>query len=163
MTFAYACANVAPEAKAGKSTAFSGSLSIEHTDHDYGSHDRASSNPRSDGNSAMISATKSAFRPFSYLAFAALLWLLSASTAPAQQFLGNARQKCAGEVTVATPDTSMKIRQFEARSAEIGEPAVKWQCQDQPQVDIECPANTNKVLVDRSQGGSVFSIICLHR
>ena len=105
----------------------------------------------------------SAFRLFGYLALPAFLWLGSAQMASAQQFLGNARQKCSGEVTVATPDNSMKIRQFEARSAEIGEPAVKWQCQDQPQVDIECPANTNKVLVDRSQGGSVFSIICLHR
>jgi hypothetical protein len=26
---------------------------------------------------------------------------------------------------------------------------------------VPCPDGTNKVLVDRSQGGSIFSIICL--
>jgi hypothetical protein len=111
----------------------------------------------------MISATKIISRPLICLALFASIWLLPAEAPSAQQFLGNARQKCTGEVSVTTSDNSMKIRQFEARSAEIGEPAVKWECQDQPQVDIECPPNTNKVLVDRSQGGSVFSIICLHR
>ena len=96
------------------------------------------------------------------IAFAVLL-SIAAQSSQAQQFMGNARQKCAGVVTVKTSGATLTVRQFEARSADLSDPKVSWQCEDQPQVDIQCPANTNKVLIDRSQGGTIFSIVCLHQ
>jgi hypothetical protein len=95
---------------------------------------------------------------------ALFLWLAPQGTASAQQYLGNARQRCSGPVTVTTPSGTLQIRPFEARSAEVGNAKVQWQCPDQPQPgEIQCPPNTNKVLIDRSQGGSIFSIICLQK
>jgi predicted NUDIX family NTP pyrophosphohydrolase len=96
------------------------------------------------------------------IAFAVLL-SVTAQSSQAQQFMGNARQKCAGVVTVKTSGATLTVRQFEARSAELSDPKVSWQCENQPQVDIQCPANTNRVLIDRSQGGTIFSIVCLHQ
>ena len=104
--------------------------------------------------------------PASYLVRCAALVLCLApfSEASAQQYLGNARQRCQGVVTVTTPGGALQVRPFEARSAEVSNSAVQWQCPDQPQPNqIQCPPNTNKVLIDRSQGGSIFSIICLQR
>jgi hypothetical protein len=88
---------------------------------------------------------------------------LLAQGAGAQQYLGNSRQKCAGQVTVQTQRSALKVRQFEARSAELNDEKVTWQCQDEPPAEIQCPPNTNKVLVDRSQGGNTFSVVCLHQ
>lgn len=104
--------------------------------------------------------------PASFLVLGAVfaLCLLPFGQADAQQYLGNARQRCQGVVTVTTPGGSLQVRPFEARSADIGNAAVQWQCPDQPQPgQIQCPPGTNKVLIDRSQGGSIFSIICLQR
>jgi hypothetical protein len=93
-------------------------------------------------------------------AAAALTVLTQASSA--QQYLGNARQRCQGPVSVTTSGGSLQVRPFEARSAEVGGSSVRWQCPDQQQSgEVPCPDGTNKVLVDRSQGGSIFSIICL--
>jgi hypothetical protein len=95
---------------------------------------------------------------------AVLLVLLPPPIASAQQYLGNARQRCQGSVTITTPGGTLQVRPFEARSAEVNNSTVRWQCTDQQQAaDIQCPPHTNKVLVDRSQGGSIFSIICLQK
>ncbi len=99
----------------------------------------------------------------SNLACAALLiFLLSPSIGSAQQYLGNARQKCPDPVTVTAQGMSMDVRPFESRSVEVGSSALNVQCGGQRQA-VQCPANTNKILVDRSQGGSVFSIVCLQK
>jgi hypothetical protein len=92
---------------------------------------------------------------------ALLLYLLIPDTGSAQRYLGNARQKCAGQVTVT--GVPAPVRPFESRSAEVTVTTISWQCAGQPQPDIQCPANTNRILIDRSQGGSVFSIICLQK
>jgi hypothetical protein len=89
--------------------------------------------------------------------------LLLGDGAAAQQYLGNARQRCQGPLTVTTTGGALQVRPFEARSAEVGNATVQWQCPGQQPGQIECPANTNKVLIDRSQGGSIFSIICLQK
>ena len=104
-----------------------------------------------------------AFRSFLFCGCALLLWLAVPATPSAQQYLGNARQRCSGPVTVTTPGGALQVRPFEARSAEIGDAKVRWQCPEQEASEIECPPGTNKVLVDRSQGGSIFSIICLQK
>jgi len=93
---------------------------------------------------------------------ALLLYLLSPGTGSAQQYLGNARQKCPEAVTVTAPGMSMDVRPFESRSVEVKGTTLNVQCGGQRQT-VQCPANTNKVLVDRSQGGSVFSIVCLQK
>jgi hypothetical protein len=90
-------------------------------------------------------------------------WLLGSGTAGAQQYLANARQKCADQVTVTAPGMSAQVRPFESRSADVTSPTLSWQCGGQPQPDIQCPANTNRILIDRSQGGSVFSVVCLQK
>jgi hypothetical protein len=104
-------------------------------------------------------------RKFLRLSGAALiLSVLPLDASSAQQYLGNVRQRCQGAVTVTTEGGSLQVRQFEARSAEVNSANVKWQCPDQPQpAEVQCPPNTNRVLVDRSQGGSVFSIVCLQK
>jgi hypothetical protein len=103
-------------------------------------------------------------RSFLFRSAAVLLFLVPAHNVWAQQYLGNARQRCQGPVTVTTPGGALQVRPFEARSAEVNNSSVHWQCSDQPQpAEIQCPPNTNKVLVDRSQGGSIFSIICLQK
>ncbi|WP_088344027.1 MULTISPECIES: hypothetical protein [Rhodomicrobium] len=91
-----------------------------------------------------------------------LFHLPPAGGASAQQYLGNERQKCTGAVTVTASGGTLTVRPFESRSVDIGNTKVSWQCQDQQASDTQCPQNTNKVLIDRSQGGSTFSIICLH-
>lgn len=93
---------------------------------------------------------------------ALLLYLLSPGIGSAQQYLGNARQKCPEAVTVTAPGMSMDVRPFESRSVEVKGSTLNVQCGGQRQT-VQCPANTNKVLVDRSQGGSVFSIVCLQK
>ena len=93
---------------------------------------------------------------------ALLLFLLSPNIASAQQYLGNARQKCAEPVTVTAQGMSVDVRPFESRSVDVNSPTLNVQCGGQRQ-PVQCPANTNKVLVDRSQGGSVFSIVCLQK
>jgi hypothetical protein len=101
---------------------------------------------------------------FSFVCGALMMVLLPGDSAAAQQYLGNARQRCQGPVTVTTAGGSLQVRPFEARSAEVSTSNVQWQCPDQPQPgQIQCPPNTNKVLIDRSQGGSIFSIICLQK
>jgi hypothetical protein len=101
---------------------------------------------------------------FLALSCALLLSALLPQTGTAQQYLGNARQRCQGPVTVTTSGGALQVRPFEARSAEVGGAAVRWQCPDQQQAgEVPCPAGTNKVLIDRSQGGSIFSIICLQK
>jgi len=94
---------------------------------------------------------------------ALLLYLVTPDTGAAQQYLGNARQKCAEQVTVTAAGVSVEVRPFESRSVEVRGTTMSVQCGGQRQADVQCPTNTNKVLVDRSQGGSVFSIICLRR
>jgi hypothetical protein len=94
---------------------------------------------------------------------ALLFCLLVPHTGSAQQYLGNARQKCPEPVTVTAQGTSMQVRQFESRSVEVRTTTLNVQCGGRPLPDVQCPANTNKVLIDRSQGGSVFSIICLQK
>jgi hypothetical protein len=93
---------------------------------------------------------------------ALLLFLLSPNIGSAQQYLGNARQKCTDAVTVTAPGMSMQVRPFESRSVEVRSVTLNVQCGGQSQ-PVQCPSNTNKVLVDRSQGGSVFSIVCLQK
>ena len=94
---------------------------------------------------------------------ALLLYLVTPDTGAAQQYLGNARQRCAEQVTVTAPGMTAQVRPFESRSAEVNSSTISWQCGGQPRPDIKCPANTNRILIDRSQGGSVFSIICLQK
>ncbi len=91
------------------------------------------------------------------------LCLLLPGAGSAQQYLGNARQKCSEQVTVTAPGLSIAVRQFESRSADVSSTKIGVQCGSQRLSDVDCPANTNKILVDRSQGGSVFSIICLQK
>ena len=106
----------------------------------------------------------SASSVFSLVCAAMAVLVLSGGSATAQQYLGNARQRCQGPVTVTTSGGALQVRPFEARSAEVNTANVQWQCPDQPQPgQIQCPANTNKVLVDRSQGGNTFSVVCLHQ
>lgn len=94
---------------------------------------------------------------------ALLLSLLVPGTGHAQRYLGHARQKCADHVTVTTPGMTAQVRPFESRSADVTSSTLSWQCGGQPQPDINCPANTTRILIDRSQGGSIFSIICLQK
>jgi hypothetical protein len=101
-------------------------------------------------------------RLFLFHCSALLVFLLPWDTLSAQQYLGNARQRCQGPVTVTTQRGALQVRPFEARSAEVNNSTVRWQCVDQSS-EIQCPPNTNQVLVDRSQGGSIFSIICLQK
>ena len=105
-----------------------------------------------------------AFRSFLVPGCLLFLCLAPLREASAQQYLGNARQRCQGPVTVTTSGGTLQVRPFEARSAEVSGSNVRWQCAEQPQPgEIQCPPNTNKVLIDRSQGGSIFSIICLQK
>ena len=104
-----------------------------------------------------------AYRLFLFCGSGLMLLLLVPGELGAQQYLGNARQRCQGAVTVMTPGGALQVRPFEARSAEVGDATVRWQCPDQGASEIQCPPNTNKVLIDRSQGGSIFSIICLQK
>jgi hypothetical protein len=92
-----------------------------------------------------------------------LLYFLTPEDGAAQRYLGNARQRCADQVTVTTPGMTAQVRPFESRSADVTTSKLSWQCGGQPQPDIDCPANTTRILIDRSQGGSVFSIICLRK
>jgi hypothetical protein len=94
---------------------------------------------------------------------AVLLALVLTESASAQQYLGNARRRCSDAVTVVWQGGSMKVQPFEARSAEVRGGAVNWQCGTQPQGEIACPTDTNKILIDRSQGGSFFSVVCLQK
>ena len=94
---------------------------------------------------------------------ALLLYQLVPDTGSAQQYLGNARQKCTGEVTVTAPGMTAQVKPFETRSAEVNTTTISWQCAGQPQPDVKCPADTNRILIDRSQGGNFFSIICLRK
>jgi hypothetical protein len=116
-----------------------------------------------EGLSGMISA-KSYFVRLSPLAIILAALIFSpAQQSTAQQFLGNSRERCSGPITLQTPGGPLEVRPFEARSAEIGDTTISWNCQGQQQATISCPPNTNKILVDRSQGGSALSIICLHK
>jgi hypothetical protein len=94
---------------------------------------------------------------------ALLLYLLIPDTGSAQQYVGNAKRKCAGNLTVTAPGMSAQVRPFETRSADVTSSTLSWQCDGQPQQEINCPANTNRILIDRSQGGNFFSIICLRK
>ena len=112
----------------------------------------------------MSTGIECALRSFLTRCCLLLLCLAPLNSASAQQYLGNARQRCQGPITVTTPGGALQVRPFEARSAEVNNSSVRWQCPDQPQpAEIQCPPNTNKVLIDRSQGGSIFSIICLQK
>ena len=93
---------------------------------------------------------------------ALLLQMTTAGSVSAQQYLGNARQKCTEPVTVTAQGMSVQVRPFESRSVEVGSVTLNVQCAGQSQ-PVQCPGNTNKILVDRSQGGSVFSIVCLRK
>jgi hypothetical protein len=104
-----------------------------------------------------------AYRLFLFCGSGLMLLLLVPGQLAAQQYLGNARQRCQGAVTVTTAGGALQVRPFEARSAELGNATVRWECPGQPASEIQCPPNTNKVLIDRSQGGSIFSIICLQK
>jgi hypothetical protein len=92
-----------------------------------------------------------------------VLALMLPESASAQQYLGNARRRCSDAVTVVWQGGSMQVQPFEARSAEVRGSTVNWQCGTQPQGEIACPTDTNKILIDRSQGGSFFSVVCLQK
>jgi hypothetical protein len=83
------------------------------------------------------------------------------SAAWAQQFRGFGRSICDQDVTIE--GTPLTVRAFESRSSNIGNPTIRWKCGAAQRPDVQCPPNTNKVLVDRSQGGRVVSIICLQK
>lgn len=110
----------------------------------------------------MVTGVKHSTRALLLLCCTAALHALPSGGAAAQQFLGNERQRCTGSVTVTTPGETLKVNPFEARSVDLNNSAANWTCQDQAPAETRCPENTNKILIDRSQGGSVFSIICLH-
>jgi hypothetical protein len=110
----------------------------------------------------MVRGVKRLNRAQFLLSCAIVLAPLPSGEGTAQQYLGNERQKCTGSVTVTAPGGALEVRPFEARSMDIGNSTINWKCQDQQPSDTRCPDNTNKVLIDRSQGGSTFSIICLH-
>ncbi len=95
--------------------------------------------------------------------FALFLTTLLPENGWAQQYLGNARRRCSDVITITSQAGSMQVRPFEARSTEVQNATVSWQCGNQAQGEIQCPANTNKILIDRSQGGSFFSVVCLQR
>ena len=110
----------------------------------------------------MVPGLKRLNRAVFLLSCAMVLSVMLAGESSAQQYLGNERQKCPGAVTVTAPGGALEVRPFESRSVDLGDATVAWQCQDQQASNTRCPDNTNKVLIDRSQGGSTFSIICLH-
>ncbi len=110
----------------------------------------------------MITGVITVLHRSNFACAALLLYLLTPGIGSAQQYLGNARQKCPEAVTVTAPGMSMDVRPFESRSVEVKGTTLNVQCGGQRQT-VQCPANTNKVLVDRSQGGSVFSIVCLQK
>lgn len=83
------------------------------------------------------------------------------SKSSAQQFLGKARQACTGIVTVATPERPVLIQPFQALTVNVGSPEVIISCQDQQPITLQCPDKTNQVLIDRTQGPNIYSIICL--
>jgi hypothetical protein len=81
----------------------------------------------------------------------------------AQRYLETKRQKCPDRAKVTTPGLPAPVGAYEARSADVTTPSVTLQCEGQPQQPVECPPGTNRILIDRSQGGGVFSIICLRK
>ena len=90
--------------------------------------------------------------------------LLTLDTGSAQQYLDTKRQRCPDQAKVMTRGLSAPVGSFEARSADVQTPSVNVECEGQPQPQpVECPAGTNRILIDRSQGGGVFSIICLKK
>jgi len=84
-----------------------------------------------------------------------------ASPADAQQFLGFGRGTCDGVVTIAS--ARMSVRHLELRSGPIESNRVTWRCNNGPEQAFTCPASTNFVQVDRRQGSSNFSIVCMRR
>jgi hypothetical protein len=98
---------------------------------------------------------------FCLCAAALLVGALLPGKTSAQQFLGKARQACTGTVTVTTPERPVLIQPFQALRVNVGSPNVIISCNDQQPVTLKCPDKTNQVLIDRTQGANIYSIICL--
>jgi hypothetical protein len=109
--------------------------------------------------------TRAVFRLCGFLALTAALLLGAWPSAPsrAQQYLGKARQNCVGLVTVASPSKSVNVPPFQAITVDVGSEQVAVSCQGQQPVTVQCPQSTNRVLIDRSQGSNIYSIICLKK
>lgn len=97
------------------------------------------------------------------ICFAAALGVcvMTSGGVSAQQFLGKARQACTGFVTIATPQEPVSIPPFQALKVNVGGNEINISCQGGPPLTIECPSTTNEVLIDRTQGANVYSIVCL--
>ena len=100
-------------------------------------------------------------RQLLYLFLALALGALSVGEASAQQFLGKARQACRGILSVETPQQPVVVQPFRAMTIDVAAPQIKITCQDQTPITVECPSGTNRVLIDRTQGSNIYSIICL--
>jgi hypothetical protein len=98
------------------------------------------------------------------LSVAILLFaLLGSGSAGAQQYLGKARQNCVGNVVVKSQSKTVNVPPFQAITVDIGSEQVSVSCQDQAPVNVQCPQATNRILIDRTQGSNIYSIICLKR
>jgi hypothetical protein len=107
-----------------------------------------------------------------------LLGLLVSFSAQAQEYLGivrtgcvNAQNKTGHTLVVKVGSETLVVRPFEARTATdtslapTAEGFVVFEstCDGHPQRPISCPARTNRLLVDRAQGGQFVDFICLRR
>jgi hypothetical protein len=97
------------------------------------------------------------------VATALLFASLASGGTGAQEYLGKARQNCIGNVVVKAQGKAVNVAPFQAVTADIGSDQVTVSCQDQPPVTVQCPSATNRVLIDRTQGSNIYSIICLKR
>ena len=92
-----------------------------------------------------------------------------AGPAQSQNLLGFHRVECPGKVEIVNPQTDVPAFQSRLvvprRGAGVARQdlEVAWTCNGQNRPMVTCPANTAKVMVDRTQGRRFTTIICLRR
>jgi hypothetical protein len=113
---------------------------------------------------AMTTRSVSMHRLFLLFGAALLVGSQLPSGALAQQYLGKARQNCVGVVGVKTPRSVVNVQPFQAVTAETESDQVTVSCEGEQQpVTIKCPDATDRVVIDRTQGSKIYSIICLKK
>jgi hypothetical protein len=102
------------------------------------------------------------------LAYVFVVGLVPSQPVSAQAFLGTYRQTCLQQVTILNAQSKsgqveVEVQPFSAVPVPVADGVVKWRCGSVEMDPVRCPARTNLIMVDRSQGPQLFLILCLRR
>lgn len=98
-----------------------------------------------------------------YLCIVLAVWAISPAEVSAQSFLGKARQACDGVLNVTPPQQeTIAVNPFQSLTVDTLTASIELKCEtDVKSTNIQCPPDTNRIVIDRTQGPNIYSIICL--